>query len=363
MTIGNTPSATATATLSVNTSGTAVKGLDFDITTNGNFTSPSQSLSFPAGSMASQPFTIRVYDDASVNGTRSFALAFTVNNGGGNAVAGDGKPNFSFTIKDNDVAPVPTGFTGTGSLGGTSMSTGQAPLDGRIASQRTQFLYKASELTAAGIPAGALTGIGLRIATKNTIRAFTNMNIKIGTASVNYLIDAATTQGSGMTVVKSLASYNTTSGWNDFTFDTPYIWDGITNLVVEICYDHGSTAAGDGQDVVYYYGDGGTTSQGNTFFQNGVNCSQALSSVNGFTSGVKPSARFSYGVAATVVQTALNSSVQQYLGPNADVYFYDQVNGQLMARIQNLNALTTAVHRWSSTARALAPASSGTTIR
>src|SRR6185369_14740660 len=84
MVIGNTPSVTATATLSVNSGNTAQQGLDFDITTNGSFTSPSQTLTFPAGSMASHSFTIRVYDDASVNGTRSFVLSFTVNNGGGN---------------------------------------------------------------------------------------------------------------------------------------------------------------------------------------------------------------------------------------------------------------------------------------
>lgn len=337
MNIGNTPSAAATATLNINTGGTATKGLDFDITTNGNFSSPSQVLTFPAGSMAVQPFTIRVYDDASVNGSRSFVLAFTVNNGGGNAVAGDGKPTFTFTIKDNDTAPIPTGGTGTGSLGGTSLGATQAPFDGRIASQRTQFLYKASELTAAGIPAGAITGMGLRIATKNTVRAFTNMNIKIGTAGVDYLVDGSATQGSGMTVVKTLASYSTTAGWNDFTFDVPYTWDGVSNLVVEVCYDHGSAAAGDGQDAVYYYSDGGAASQGNAFWQNNINCSQGFSSVTNFTSGVKPSARFFYGIPATVVQTVLNSSVQQYLGPNADVYFYDQVNGQLMARIRNLS--------------------------
>jgi len=337
MVIGNTPSVTATATLSVNSGNTAQQGLDFDITTNGSFTSPSQTLTFPAGSMASQSFTIRIYDDASVNGARSFVLSFTVNNGGGNAVVGDGRPTLSFAIADNDVAPNPTTYTATGSLGTPQVAIPNAPFDDTTASQRTQFLYKASELTAAGIPAGPLTGIALGISTKRSIRAFTNMSIKIGTSIVTYLLSGGTyNQGSGMTVVKSLPSYNTTAGWNNFVFDTPFTWDGTSNLVVEICYDNGSAAPGDGMDDVVFYSDGGSSNQGNTFFQTDINCSGTFGVVQGYGSGLKPIAIFSYPVFATVVQTAVNSSVQQYLGPNADIYFYDQSNGQLMARIQNL---------------------------
>jgi hypothetical protein len=338
MVIGNTPSATATATLNVNSGNTAQQGLDFDITTNGSFTSPSQTLTFPAGSMTSQSFTIRIYDDASVNGARSFVLGFTVNNGGGNAVVGDGRPTFSFTIKDNDNAPIPANTSGTANIGSAVVAYPQALFDGTLASQRTQFLYKASELTAAGVPPGPITGIGLGITTKGSVRAFTNLNIKIGTSIANYLASSGTfNQGSGMTVVKTLSSYNTTAGWNNFTFDTPFTWDGTSNLVVEICYDNGSAAAGDGLDYIVYYSDGGSSSQGNICYANNTTCAQSFpGSVNAFGSGLKPIARLTYGISATAIQTVLNSSVQQYLGPYADLYFYDQVNGQLMARIQNL---------------------------
>src|SRR6185503_905308 len=144
--------------------------------------------------------------------------------------------------------------------------------------------------------------------------------------------------GSGLTTVKTLASYNTAAGWNDFSFDTPFTWDGTSNLIVELCYDNGSASAGDGMDQVYYYGDGGNTSQYNMFWQGNINCSQSFTSLNAYSQGIKPVAKFWYGIAATTVQTVLNSSMQQYLGPNADVYFYDQTNHQLLARIQNLDS-------------------------
>jgi len=341
MVIGTAATATATATLTVGSGSTAVQGLDFDITTNGNFTTPSQQLIFPAGSTASQPFTIRIYDDASVNGTRTATLGFTLDNGGGNAVAGDSRPTFTLTIDDNDHAPYAGVFpTGTITIGTFHYAASGTPLDATQKSERSQFLYKASELSAAGVPAGPISAIAFQIYTKNSTRPFTNLQIKLGTATTNYLYNAGTvTLGANMTTVKSLATYTTISGLNTFLFDTPFIWDGTSNVVVEVCYENETAAPGDAADVFVYDTDGGTNNQANTLFQDGVDCDQLFSSITAFNpNGFKPRAFFSYGIPTTVVQSALNSSQSQYLGPNADVYFYDQTNGQLMARIQNLSS-------------------------
>ncbi|HEY4336669.1 MAG TPA: zinc-dependent metalloprotease [Puia sp.] len=344
MVVGVGPSATATATLTV-TGGTAVKGLDFDLTTNGSFTSPSTQLTFAAGSTTSQPFTIRIYDDASVNGTRTATLGFTLNNGGGNAAIGDGRPNFVLTIDDNDIAPT-GGATpyGTVAAGLNQGTTNLPPFDATQTAQRTQFQYKASELTAAGIPAGTLSGLSLNISSKQTTRPFTNFNIKLGTTTAPYLVDnngAFGTSGSSMTVVKTISSYTTKAGWNNFTFDVPYTWNGTSNLVVEICYDEGSSSSTSGIDYPALYYDGatnpnGSANQGNMIWQTGVNCWEGFSSLT--YTNIKPYIQFTYGTPATLVQTAVSSTQSQYLGPNADVYFYDQVSGQLMARIQNLSS-------------------------
>lgn len=338
MMIGVPPTATATATLSV-LSGTAVQGLDFDITTNGSFTSPSQQLSFAGGQTNSQAFTIRVYDDASVNGTRSFTLGFTVNNGGGNATVGDNHPNFTMTIDDNDVAPsTGTSPYGTASLGSNQGSIAGVPFDASQISQRTQLLYRASELTTAGASAGKITGLSFYVAAKNSTRPYTNFFVKLGTTSSTWLYDGTTstvTLGSNMTTVKSLPSYTFSAGWNTITFDNSFTWNGTSNLIVEFCYDNGSSSS-DVADrlAVYLDGDG---SHFNLLGQNNVNCWENFSSINLYTD-YKPQIKFSYGVTPTVIQTAVNSSQSQYLGPNADVYFYDATNGQLMARIQNLSS-------------------------
>lgn len=334
MVIGVAPSATATATINI-ASGTATEGVDYDITTNGNFTSPSKTLTFPSGSTASQAFTIRVYNDAIVDGTETFTLGFTVNSGGGNAVSGNGRPNITITLVDNDSAPAGGSSTGTVSIG-TATNIASPPFNATLQKLRSQFLYKASELTAAGIPAGTISGISLNLQKAST-RAFSNLSIKMGTTSVNYLADASVTVVA-TTTVKTLASYNTVNGWNDFTFDAPFTWNGTSNVVVEICFDNGTTSGTDASDNILLYSDGGTASQANMIYQTNINCSENFTSINGFGNGRKPIAKFNYGIPGTAVQSTVNASKSEYLGPNADIYFYDQTDNKLLARIRNLSS-------------------------
>ena len=335
MTIGSAPSFAATATIHVNPI-TATEGVDFDITTNGDFISPSKTLNFPGGSTTSQSFIVRVYDDASVEGSESFSLDFVVNPGAGNAEAGTGKPVFTMVILDNDVAPTAgTTPNGIASIGTAAATIGAGPFNATLQSQRVQFQYTAAELTAAGIPAGYISSISLFVQSKLTSRAFTGLNIKLGKSTVANLINGSVTAGSSMTTVRSLASYTTVAGWNDFPFDSPYLWDGTSNLVVEYCFDNGSISAGAGADLLSAYFDGSGAAQGNFFLQNGIDCSTSFSSVSYYGSGRKPILRLSYGIAQTTVDTTLNTSRQEWLGPNTDIYFYDQANSQLMARINN----------------------------
>jgi hypothetical protein len=331
MVIGNSPSATASATLTLG--GTATETVDYDVTTNGNFATPSKVITFPAGSTSSQNFTIRVYNDAIVDASETIIAGFTLNNGGGNAVIGNGRPNFTFTITDNDVAPISGTSTGQGSIGTSTYGVTDL-FDARKQKQRTVFLYKASELISAGIPAGDISGISLFLQ-KNSTRPYSNFIIKIGTTNVNYLADGAVTIPTN-TIVKSLTSYTTLNGWNNFNFDIPFIWNGTSNLVFEICFDNGTTAT-DAADIVSYFNDASSTGpQRNLLFQNGINCSESFSTLSAYGIDVKPMVSITYGIPPTLVQSTINSSKQEYLGPNADIYFYDQTDNRLLARIKNL---------------------------
>jgi hypothetical protein len=278
---------------------------------------------------------MRVYNDASVEGTETCTIGFTVNSNGGDAVAGNGRPNISFAILDNDTAPLAGTTTGTASIGTASVVLTR-PFDARQQKQRTQFLYKASELIAAGVPSGAISGLSLNLQ-KYSTRAYTNVSVKLGLITVPYLVDGSVFITS-MTTVKTIASLTTSTGWNSITFDNPFTWNGTSNLVVEICYDNGTADAGNAADQILAFSDGGTSTQGNMFWQVGVNCSESFTSVAYYGTGYKPIIRFSYGIAGTSVQATLNASKQEYLGANTDIYFYDEVDSKLLARVKNLSS-------------------------
>lgn len=334
MGIGSGPTANATATLTY--SGTATKGLDYDVTTNGNFSTPGDVLNFAAGATTPQSFTVRIYDDGNVESAETIVLDFTVNNGGGNASKGTNAPTFTLTLSDNDIAPVGTA-SGTYTWGAYAGDIAGAPFDAAQQRQRSQYLYKASELLAAGITASNITSLELFIQTKLSTRPFTNFSIKMAHTSITYLVDGGATAISGMTTVYSSASYSTVAGWNTFALSTPFAWNGTSSLAIEICYDNSTADAANAADEVRAYYDGGTASQGNMFFQDGINCSGSFSTISYYGFGAKPIIRLGTSITGTTIETVAGSSSSYHLDAGSNDHLYSNNNRLLM----ELNAIST----------------------
>lgn len=98
------PAGDANVTISIAPGGTAVEGVDYDITTNGNFAAPSKQLTFPNGVDVDRTITIRVYDDAEIENAESFTMLYSIG-GGTNAVASTTSTSYTFNIGDNDLVP------------------------------------------------------------------------------------------------------------------------------------------------------------------------------------------------------------------------------------------------------------------
>ncbi|MEP7372026.1 MAG: zinc-dependent metalloprotease [Chitinophagaceae bacterium] len=334
MTIGASPTATAIATLTY--SGTAVKGIDYDVTTNGNFASASNVLTFTTGSVAAQTFTVRVYDDADVEGGETAIIDFTVNNGGGDASKGVTTPTFTLTISDNDLAPTGSS-SGTFAVGVASGATTSTPFDARQQSQRAQFIYRTGELSAAGVIPGNITALQLFIQAKLSTRPFTNLSVKMAHTNLNYLVNGSVSVIGSMTTVYSTASYTTIAGWNIFNLTTPFAWDGINNLAIEICQDNITADGANAADQVRTFLDGGTATQGSTVFQNGINCGQAFTSLTYFPSGRKPIIRLGNVVTGTPIETVLGSNTSIHIESGSNDYFYSN-NNKLLMRLTGISA-------------------------
>ena len=99
---------------------------------------------------------------------------------------------------------------------------------------REQMLILASELTAAGASAGTISALGFSVSSPAG-SPLTGFTISLGNTTVSSLSSFIT---SGLTQVYTTTSYTSTPGWNMHTFSTNFIWDGISNLLVETCFDN-----------------------------------------------------------------------------------------------------------------------------
>ena len=97
-------------------------------------------------------------------------------------------------------------------------------------------MYKASELNAMGIYGGKITNIAWQTLYSNSSTStFYDYAIKMGCTQSNSLSSIWQT---GLFTVYQPKTFVVGFGWNQLDFDTAYEWDGVSNLVIEICYDN-----------------------------------------------------------------------------------------------------------------------------
>jgi hypothetical protein len=331
MVISNSPTGAGMVTLGIAGGGTATNGIDYAITTNGNFAAPSMTLNFPGGSGTAQAFTVRIYDDAAVEPAETFTLNYTVT--GGNAQPGGSNQTLTYTINDNDAAVV-SGGSANYNLGSYNSNVGSAtPFRSNQAKFRIQTLWPASELIAAGITSARnFTSMTLYVLTKNSTVPYTNFTISMANTAATTL--ASGFQAGTFTTVYPTTNYSSVVGANLFTFSTPFAWDGTSNVLINICFDN---AAAEGLSDVT---EGTTTAIGvgirATTYSNNL-ASSPCTGAAAFITDSRIRANFGTNIPGTSVSTALSSNKTGYLGPFDDVYYYD-ASGNIIARIKNLSA-------------------------
>lgn len=99
---------------------------------------------------------------------------------------------------------------------------------------RHQFLVTAAELTAAGASAGDITALGFDVINPSGGLPLTDFEIKIGATAVSDL----TTWETGLISVYTNPGYVDVAGINTHFFTIPYTWDGVSNIVVETCFNN-----------------------------------------------------------------------------------------------------------------------------
>ncbi|MDI9341731.1 MAG: T9SS type A sorting domain-containing protein [Sediminibacterium sp.] len=110
-------------------------------------------------------------------------------------------------------------------------------LNGTQKSGKTQLLYTASELSAAGYTAGPIDGIILNVSNTGGAARFFRLGIKHTTATA--LSNLSVNSLSFTNVFNQ--NYTFTNSNNRIQFHTPFIWDGTSNIIIEYSFTN-STA-------------------------------------------------------------------------------------------------------------------------
>lgn len=188
-------------------------------------------------------------------------------------------------------------FGGTTILGtGTSSSSGyQMPFYQFYTACHNQYMIHASELTALGMGAGPINNLSFYLSSTYYGNPMKRYTIKMAHSTNT---SASTSfQCTGFTTVFGPSTFTPGSpGWQQFTFTTPFVWNGTSNIIVDVSFDNDPCNAdwSNSGNVRYtttsfvsaagYWADGNCTIQ---------TCSP--SGASSFTSTMRPNMRFGWG--------------------------------------------------------------------
>ncbi len=162
---------------------------------------------------------------------------------------------------------------------------------------KNQILYKADEIMNSGGLPGQINSIAFNVANVNTCGPLTNFTIKMKNTTADVI--NTTWDLNDLTEVFFSASYQPVAGWNVHEFPTSFVWDGVSNILVDICFNNSPTAAT--QNASTYYT---ATSYNSVRYYNANNNTTLCTNPTSATVVAnRPNARFNFGTVNPLLNT------------------------------------------------------------
>jgi hypothetical protein len=152
------------------------------------------------------------------------------------------RPNIRLVV--NTAPPPPPPPPPTLVTIGTGTTTVGYPYYTVYEDSRTQMIYDASEILAAGGLPGTINSIAFNVSSVGSpgMNGFNiNMQNYSGSTLTGFVNSGWSSNYSGVYTV-------TATGWQTITLTTPFVWDGISNLLINVCFDN---AAWTNNSMVY----------------------------------------------------------------------------------------------------------------
>ncbi|MEN9523564.1 MAG: hypothetical protein RL065_1941, partial [Bacteroidota bacterium] len=122
---------------------------------------------------------------------------------------------------------------------GTGLHQLNAPFQSSKSMAKSQFLWKASELINAGITAGNISSIKIRINNVGTTANYLRIKIK---STNDTILSALTPHLSGFTEVY-FANTILINGQNEFNFYNNFNWNGTDNIIIEFSFENNNSSS------------------------------------------------------------------------------------------------------------------------
>ncbi len=305
-------------------SGTAVSGLDYTLS--------GTSLTFTPGDTSTHYATLTLFDNGTVHDNKTLNLAFTMSAGGSTATISPTNDTMFINIYNDDSVPLTGGIEyHTLNVGTAVTSNITSCFPGSNRKAHPEYLLMASELTAAGVRPGVpISQIAFTITTKNSTAAFSNyavgmLNTTVTDLSAGYVNTSMTYSGNHTTHV----------GTDSIDFTTSFVWDGTSNVAVEMCYGPNSSAfsANDLMSAVTPGTASITIVNSSTSGSASSGCS--LTSSTASLNTTRPVMRFKQVVPPAYIDTLLSSTRTWNVKSNTEVYFYNPTSGNLIAGLNS----------------------------
>ncbi|MBP6574385.1 MAG: gliding motility-associated C-terminal domain-containing protein [Flavobacteriales bacterium] len=144
-------------------------------------------------------------------------------------------PSFCGLYDGPCCGPLSTTVIGPDSLFGTGF-TYPAPFGHFYEGARHQILYRASELQAMGFSGGKISELAWNIQSIQGTAVYHEWNLRLGCTTQDELDN--TNWIDGLTDVFYDDTLDIVTGWNVFAFPSSFNWDGVSNLVLEVCFNN-----------------------------------------------------------------------------------------------------------------------------
>lgn len=322
------PGSNVVANVSIAGSSTASNNYDYQLVTS--------SVTFTPTGSTIQNAVLRVIDDRVEEIDETVILNLSISSG--DAIVGSIGQQI-YTISGTGDKTILECCTSSDTIfyGGPNQYYIYGIFDGDVTDVRSRMLLNAGLLQSQGLTAGYIDQLSIFVDTKNSTGIYNDFRIGVTEVSESNL-NSTTWYATTQVFIDDIST--TGNQWNSFDFQTPFLWDGTSNIYVELCFNN-STSIG-GYDLIRGFDYGTTTADQFDFnkFNGGSGCSIAVSggsSFNDQTSGndITPLAQLRKLASATTIETQANSSSVGRIRSGEIAHLFS-ADDELIASIRNV---------------------------